>query len=312
MDNPSMGMKEWSLLIVLSLLWGGSFFFNKVVLLELTPLTVVLGRTGFAAIALLLIVYGSGQQMPTQLSIWRAFCVMGFLNNLVPFTLIVWGQQYIDSGLASIFNATTPLFTVFLAHFFTHDEHLTWNRVLGILSGILGVIILIGWEALKTLSLQSLAQMAILGAACSYGFAGIYGRRFKEMSPIIPAAGMLTASTVMMAPLALWIEKPWQLAANLITWSALLGTALLSTALAYLIYFRILAVAGATNLLLVTFLIPPSALLLGVLVLGESLHLSLLVGMVLIFAGLAAVDGRLFKKFVSSRKAKESIISSKP
>lgn len=296
MENPKMGLKEWGLLVVLSLLWGGSFFFNEIVLLQLQPLTVVLGRTGFAALALLLWVYGRGQKMPSDLSVWGAFCVMGFFNNLLPFTLIVWGQQFIDSGLAAIFNATTPLFTVLLAHFLTQEERLTWNRVLGILLGLFGVVILIGPESLKTLNLQSLAQIAILGAACSYGLAGIYGRRFKGMSPIIPAAGMLLSSTVMMAPVALWVEKPWQLSLNLTTWGALLSIAFFSTALAYLIYFRILATAGATNLLLVTFLIPPSVLFLGVFILGESLHLLLLVGMGFIFVGLIAVDGRLLKK----------------
>lgn len=307
MENPSMGMKEWFLLIILSILWGGSFFFNKVALLELQPLTVVLGRTGLAAITLLIIVYSSGQKMPTKIATWGAFCVMGFLNNLLPFSLIVWGQQYIDSGLASILNATTPLFTVLLAHFLTNEEQLTWNRVVGILFGILGVVVLIGPEAMSELGLQGFAQLAILGAACSYGFAGIYGRRFKGMPVLIPAAGMLSASTMMMMPVALWLEKPWQLNPHLNTWGALIGTALLSTALAYLIYFRILAVAGATNLLLVAFLIPLSTLLLGVLVLGEVLHLSLMIGMLFIFAGLVAVDGRLFKKFPGKFHQRKSL-----
>ena len=296
MENPRMGIKEWALLGALSLLWGSSFFFNEIVLLQLKPLTVVLGRTGFAALALLLMVYGTGQKMPHQLSMWGAFCVMGLLNNLLPFTLIVWGQQHIDSGLAAIFNGTTPLFTVFLAHFLTEEEHLTWNRLLGIVLGMVGVIVLIGLDALKTLSLQSLAQIAILGAAFSYGLASIFGRRFKGMPPIIPAAGMLVGSTVMMAPIALWVEQPWRVSLTLATWGAWLAMALLGTALAYLIFFRILASAGATNVMLVTLLVSPTALLLGVVLLGEPLHLMLLVGMGFIFLGLVAVDGRVFKK----------------
>lgn len=296
MKNPTMGIKEWFLLIILSILWGGAFFFNKVALLELQPLTIVLGRTGFAAIALLIIVYASGLKMPKELSTWGAFAVMGLLNNLLPFSLIVWGQQYIDSGLASIFNATTPLFTVALAHFLTNDERLTMNRIFGILVGLLGVIVLIGVDALKNFGLQSLAQMAVLGASCSYAFAAIYGRRFKGMSPIIPSAGMLTCTAIFALPMVSVLEQPWHLSPNLITWGALLGLALLSSAVAYLIYFHILAVAGATNILLVTFLIPVSALLLGVLIFGEKLSYTLFGEMALIFVGLIAVDGRLLKK----------------
>ena len=296
MNNPIMGMKEWFLLIILSIVWGGSFFFNEVILRELKPLTLVLGRTGFAAIVLIMVVYLSGKRMPASLATWGAFGIMGVLNNLIPFTLIVWGQQYIDSGLASILNATTPLFTVALAHFLTSEEHFTWNRAVGVIISLMGVIVLIGPDALQGLGLQIFAQLAILGASCSYALAGIFGRRFKGTSPLIPAAGMLSCSTVMMIPLALWLEKPWQAHPGLVTWSALLALAIVSTAFAYLIYFHILAVAGATNLLLVTFLIPISALLLGVLVLGEVLYVSLFAGIALIFAGLIAIDGRLLQK----------------
>ena len=294
-----MELKEWLLLLVLSILWGGSFFFNKILLLELQPFTVVLGRTGLAALVLLVIVYQSGQKMPANLATWGAFCVMGLLNNILPFTLIVWGQQYIDSGLASILNATTPLFTIILAHFLTSEEHFTFGRIMGVLLGIGGVIVLIGLDALREISLQSLAQFAILGASCAYAFAAIYGRRFKGQPPMIPATGMLICSTFFMLPIASLLERPWQWMPSPLTWAALGGLALLSTSLAYLIYFHILSVAGATNILLVTFLIPISALLLGVLILGEPLSVSLFGGMALIFAGLAAVDGRLFKKLAT-------------
>jgi drug/metabolite transporter (DMT)-like permease len=222
---------------------------------------------------------------------------MGALNNLIPFSLIVWGQQHIDSGLASILNATTPLFTVALAHFLTSEEHLTLNRVIGILLGVVGVAILIGPDALRRIGAQGIAQLAVLGAACSYGLAGIFGRRFREMPSIIPAAGMLACTAIMMLPIVVLIYQPRQVNPELTTWGALFGLAILSTALAYLIYFRILTTAGATNLLLVTFLIPISALLLGVFVLGERLEWTLFSGMALIFAGLVGVDGRLLKCF---------------
>ena len=288
------GRTEWLLLVLLSAIWGGSFFFNEVILRELQPFTLVWGRTGFAAITLIIIVYASGHRLPMNLGTWGAFAVMGFLNNFVPFSLIVWGQQHIDSGLASILNATTPLFSVVLAHFLTSDERMTPGRVLGILLGIGGIVVLMGVDALREFGVQSAAQIAILGASCSYALSAIYGRRFQKLSPLVTAAGMLICSALLITPVALFVDQPLGLRPQFVTWSALLGLAVLCTAVAYLLYFRILAAAGATNLVLVTFLVPVSAILLGVLVLGERLTLSTLVGMALIFGGLIAVDGRVF------------------
>jgi drug/metabolite transporter (DMT)-like permease len=267
--NPTMGPREWLLLLALALLWGGSFFFAELALMELRPLTVVLGRVGFAALALWAVLALSGRRLPASPRLWCAFLVMGALNNAIPFSLIVWAQVELDSGLAAILNATTPLFTVLLAHLVTAEERLTWNRVAGVLLGLGGVAVLIGPTALTGLGLAGLSQIAVLAAALSYACAGLYGRRFRGLPPSSAAAGMLTASTVLLLPLAL-----------------------LCTALAYLLYFRILASAGATNLLLVTFLIPPGALLLGAMFLGERPEWTAYAGMALIFAGLAAVDGR--------------------
>ena len=296
MQKQTMGLSEWILLIVLLVLWGGSFFFIKIALKDLQPLTVVLSRVSIAAIALIILVFLKGKRMPVSPSLWREFLVMGTLNNLLPFCLIVWGETQIDSGLAAILNATTPVFTVILAHFLTQDERLTPNRIVGILSGLCGVVVLVGLEALHRIGMSSLGQVAILGAACSYGCAGIYGRRFKRLSPEVTAAGMLTGTAIMMLPLVLILDHPWTLIPSSATWWAVLGLSLLSTAIAYLIYFQLLAVAGATNLLLVTFLIPVSALGLGVFILGEQLQWTEFVGMVLIFAGLAAIDGRLVSR----------------
>lgn len=293
LKNPTMRMSEWILLFILSVLWGGSFFFSEIALRDLQPLTVVLCRVSLAAIALISFVYLSGQRMPNSAKIWKAFLVMGALNNLIPFSLIVWGQTQINSSLAAILNATTPVFTVVLVHFLTHDEHLTFNRLLGVLLGLSGVIVLVGPEVLRGLNLQSLGLFAVLGAALSYSFAGIYGRRFQEISPTVTAAGMVASTTVMMLPLALILERPWTAKPSAIAWIALLALGLFCTAIAYIIYFRILAVAGATNLLLVTFLIPFSASILGVFVLGEKLDWTAFVGMALILTGLAAIDGRI-------------------
>ncbi len=294
--NKTMGPFEWFLLLTLSVLWGGSFFFGEVALQELRPFTVVLGRVGFAALALLVLVHALGLRMPASLGLWGAFFVMGAINNFVPFSLILWGQVHIASGLAAILNATTPLFTVLLAHVLTDDEKLTPGRIAGVFAGIAGVAVMIGLEALDGLTTNVTAQLLVLAGALSYAFAGIYGRRFKELPPIITAAGQVTASTVLILPVALLIDQPWNGApVSAVTWAALLGLALFSTALAYIIYFRILSTAGATNLLLVTFLIPVSAILLGGMVLGEQLEPKHIAGMLLIGLGLALIDGRLFR-----------------
>lgn len=294
--NKTMGPLEWALLVVLALLWGGSFFFNKVALAELPPFTLVLGRIGLAALILNVMTWMMGQRLPVSPKIWGMFLVMGLLNNLIPFCLIVWGQTQIASGLASILNATTPLWTVLLAHFLTADEQLTSNRLAGVLAGLIGVIVMIGPDVLVGLGLNVWAQLAVVGAAISYALAGIFGKRFKGISPYITATGQVTCTTLMMIPLALWVDRPWLLPPlSPETWGALIGLALLSSAVGYIIYFRLLATAGATNLLLVTFLIPVSALLLGITILGERLDFRHFVGMGLIGLGLAAIDGRLLR-----------------
>ena len=277
--NKVMSIKEWVLICILSIIWGGSFFFVGVAVKELPPLTIVLGRVALASMVLLAVVYFKGERMPSSLSIWGSFLVMGALNNLVPFCLIVWGQTHIESGLASILNATTPMFSVVLAHFFTREEKLTLNRVSGIALGWIGVSVLIGIESLSGFGLEVFGQIAVLGAAVSYAFAAIYGRRFKDMNPIVVATGMLCGSTIMMIPITLYFDQPWNFAPGAMTIMSILGLAAISTSLAYIIYFHVLATAGPTNLLLVTFLIPISAIALGVMVLGEQLGWEAFVGM---------------------------------
>lgn len=291
---PAMSVTAWFLLILLSVLWGGSFFFAEIALRELPTLTVVLGRVGIAAIALHILVIATGQRMPTNLSLWGAFLIMGALNNLIPFSLIVWGQTEITSGLASILNATTPLFAVIVAHVLTVDEKLTANRLAGVIVGLAGTILMIGPAALAGIGAETLAQIAVLTAAMTYAFASLFGRRFKGLPPTIVACGQVTCSTLLLIPLVLVVDRPFDLALpGHATWASLLGIGILSTALAYILYFKILALAGATNLMLVTFLIPISALLLGSLFLGEIITRAQLAGMALIGAGLALIDGRL-------------------
>lgn len=290
-----MGPAEWGMLLVLSVLWGGSFFFIGVAVKELPPFTIVALRVGLAAVALLVVIRALGLAMPGDRRTWLAFVGMGLLANLIPFCLIVWGQTRIASGLASILNATTPLFTVIVAHLLTTDEKLTGNKLAGVSIGFAGVALMIGPAVLSGLGADPWAQLAVLGAALSYGFSGIFGRRFKVMGvhPLITAAGQVSASTLMLAPIALLLDHPWTLTLPTpATIAAIAGLALLSTALAYVLFFRVLATAGATNLSLVTFLIPPSAILLGSLVLGERLEAGHFLGMALIAAGLATIDGR--------------------
>jgi drug/metabolite transporter (DMT)-like permease len=260
------------------------------------PIRLLFARVGIAAAALGLALYASGQRMPRSMALWRAFLVMGALNNLIPFSLIFWGQTRITGGLAAILNATTPLFAVVLAHFLTPDERMTRNRLGGVLLGVAGVAVLIGPAAIDELGLQLLAQIAVLGAALSYALAGIYGRRFRHLPPLVSAAGQVSATTVLMLPVLLWADGAWRVPLpGPWTWGAILGLGLLSTALAYLIYFRLLASAGATNLLLVTFLIPVSAIVLGASLLGERLEPRSFGGMALIALGLAAIDGRALR-----------------
>lgn len=303
MTAPRMGTTEWLLLILLSVLWGGAFLFGKVAVAELRPFTVVLGRVGLGAVALWIIVRAAGLRLPTAPRDWKAFFVMGLLNNIVPFSLIFWGQTQIASGLAAILNATTPLFGVVLAHLLTPDERMTGARLTGVLLGVAGVAAIIGPAALEGAALEGtvsggtgltlLAQLAVLGAALSYGCAGIFGRRFRGTPPLVTAAGQVTASALMILPLALLVDRPWEDAVpGMATWGALAGLALLGTAGAYVLYFRILATAGATNVLLVTLLIPVSALLLGAVVLGEAVEPRHLAGMALIGLGLGVIDGR--------------------
>jgi drug/metabolite transporter (DMT)-like permease len=295
--TPVMGAREWTMLFVLSVLWGGSFFFFKVLVAEFPPFTVVLGRVGLAALALNILLLLKRDLMPRDPRLWGAFLIMGLLNNVIPFSLIVFGETRISSGLASILNATTPIFTVLAAHVLTSSEKLSWAKGFGVFFGFAGVAVLIGPGVLIGLEKDNLlGEAACLLAALVYALAGIYGRRFKGIPPLKVATGQITASTLVLIPLAAFVDRPWTLSApSANAWMAFLGIALLSTALAYILYFRILAAAGATNLLLVTFLLPISAMALGVFVLGEKATWQGLAGMALIGMGLAAIDGRLWR-----------------
>lgn len=305
-----MTSQDWALLFLLSILWGGSFFFAAVAVQELPPLTVVALRTGIAALTLIVVLKMRGEALPFAKGAVIAFFIMGLLNNLLPFSLLFWAQTMIPSGLASILNATTPIFSIIVAHLLLSDERMAANKAIGILFAFLGVVVLLGGNVLDGASMASLGMLACLGAALSYGFAGVYGRRFKAMdlSATQVAFGQLVASTLMMVPIISAVDQPWALSApSLPVIASVLALAIASTALAYVIFFRILASAGAVNVALVTLLVPVSAILLGTLVLGEQLALRHYAGMGLIGIGLLAIDGRLVERLTKNREAETRI-----
>jgi drug/metabolite transporter (DMT)-like permease len=295
-EELRMGKREWAMLALLSLLWGGSFFFIKVMVTQIPPLTMMMGRVAIAAAALNAALWVRGTPLPRGFGLWRSFIVVGLINNVIPFTLIAFGETRVSSALAAILIATTPVFTVLIAHLVTRNERLTRSKLLGVLFGLVGVAVLIGPRQLRAAGgFSASGELCCLLAALTYAFAAIYGRRFKSFAPLAVATGQLTASTLVLLPLSLAIDRPWSLAPpGLSSWLALAGIALFSTALAYLLYFRILAAAGATNVALVTLLVPISTLLLGASILGERLSAAGTVGMLLIGVGLAAIDGRPF------------------
>ena len=302
MIQQTMGTKDWAMLLLLSLLWGGSFFFIGIAVTELPPFTIVTLRVGLAAITLWLVLLVAGYPIPKGGNTWRAFFVMGLFSNALPFCLIVWGQTHIGVGLASILNATTPIFTLLIAGAFLPDEHLNTNKILGVVAGLLGVIVLIGPSSLLELGTNTMAQLAVIGATISYACGTVYGRRFKTMgvSPLNTAIGQVTASTIMLLPLAWLAEKPYLLAnPSPQVWMAMLSLAVFSTAIAYILFFRILSSSGASNVVLVTFLVPITASFLGWSILGEQLQIQHFIGMTLIGLGLIIIDGRLWVRLSS-------------
>ncbi len=288
-----MNGREWLLLLALSGLWGSSFFFYKIMNQTLAPFTIVLGRMGIAALVLNALLMQRGQTLG-RTAPWGGLLVVSLLNSVVPFSLFAWAETRVSSGMAAMLNATTPLFSVLLAHLL-RTERLSWARGAGVLLGLLGVAVLVGPAALHAGG-DLLGEAACLTAACSYAVAGPLARRLPGLSPLQVTAGQLAAGALVLLPLASLTDRFWTLPMPAApVWAALLGISLLGTALAYLLFFRLLATAGPTNALLVTFLLPISALLLGWAFLGEQVSGRAYAGMALIGAGLGVLDGRLLR-----------------
>ncbi|WP_425100550.1 DMT family transporter [Tropicibacter sp. S64] len=297
MTQTSLSPRAWAELLLLGLLWGGSFLAIRTALDEIGPLTAVLARTGIAALILLGVLLWQRGPLPRGWSLWLRLLGMGLLNNVIPFTLMAWGQLHIPSGLTAILNATTAIFGVILAALVFADERLTRRKGLGVTLGFFGVTLAIGPGALRSFDLTSLAQLAVLAGTVSYACAGAWGRAMLTgLPPVSAAFGMLAAATAVMLPLTLLSEGLPSLPAQPATWAAILYYAGFATALAYLLYYRVLAMAGSGNLLLVTLIIPPIAIALGSLVREETLPPQAYAGFALLVLGLVILDGRLLRR----------------
>jgi drug/metabolite transporter (DMT)-like permease len=299
-----MASIDWFGLVVLSVIWGSSFLFVELAIDHVAPFTIVFFRVGLAAVALIVYCRFKKLRIPFESQHIFQYLVMGFVAHALPFTLITWGQTHITAGLASIYNATTPLFTVLIAHYCLADERANSTKFIGVLTGLFGVAVLIG-GGMNGLTLDNiLGQLAGLCAAISYALSIVYGRRFSGMAPAGIAAATLTSATLLITPLAFFYGSsatPLPPASSI---AAIITLALLCTAIAYIIYFWILERTGATNLSLVTFLIPASAIMLGIVFLGETLMLNHVMGLVLIFCGLLLVDGQVLRFFLRKRASR--------
>lgn len=296
---PKLDGTSWWLIGILSILWGGSFVMIEIGLRSYPPLTLVFARVALAVPPMVLAMRFMGERLPSEPRIWMLLTVVGALNCALPFALFFWGQQYLDSGYASILNATTPLWGVIAAHFLTSDEKATPARIFGVLVGLAGIIVMVGPSAMKGLSHNLLAQIACLVSTVFYSFAAIYGRRLSQsaLTPMAVATGQTITAALLMLPIMLLVDQPWNMATpRLDATIAALMLALISTALAYTLYFRLIDRSGASNAQLVAFLIPLFAVILGSLLLNEKLSAGQAGGAVLIAAGLVILDGRLFRR----------------
>ena len=288
---------EWAMLAILGLVWGGSFFFAKIAVAEIHPLTLVLLRVAIAAAALHVWLIAHGPSFRLALPYAAAFLLLALLNNVIPFSLIFAGQTVLGAGLASVLNATTPFWTALVANVATRDEKLTWYKLAGIGLGIAGTAVMIGPDLADAAGGPAWAKFALIGSSMSYALALMVARRLSAVPPPVVATAQLTFSTLVMIPVVLFVNGPdGMFEASAPVWAAVLGLALVSTAFAYLLYFSIVRSAGATNASLVTLIVPVSAILLGVAVLGERLQAYELAGMAVIGLGLVVIDGRIFRR----------------
>lgn len=290
-SQKHISAKAWSELLLLGLIWGASFLSIRIALDTIPVMTSVFHRVFWAMLALWIVVWTRRLPIPRSPRVWLSFLIMGLLNNVIPFSLMAWGQLYIETGLTSILNAMTAIFGIITAALFFRDERLTKSRALGVGLGFLGVTIAIGLKNFTSFNLQSLAQLAIIAGTISYALASAWARvTLSELPPVVAAAGMLTGSTLMILPITLLVDGVPELNLPPITWIAIGYYALIATAGAYLLYYRVLAMAGAGNLMLVTLVIPPVAIVLGALLRDEALPPQAFLGFAILAVGLLILN----------------------
>ena len=294
----NMTPHTWLLMLTLGLIWGGTFFLSEILLLELSPFQIVFHRVSIAALIMVLYLKIKGIALPKDGRTWAALAVMGLLNNAIPFSAIVFGQQYITGGMASILNSTTAFFGVMLSGLILKEEAITAPKFIGVIMGILGVAMIMGFDTLSSLSLTNIGQILIMVSSISYAFAGIWGKfQVKNLGVEVTATGMLITSSVWMFILSTTVEGlPFE-ALSMRSALSILTFAILCTAVAYLLYFAILNQAGAANLTLVTIIIPPFALILDAVALGEMVSLQEILGFLVISMGLLVISGKLRFKY---------------
>lgn len=289
---------EWTMLLSVAAFWGGSYFFTGIAVMELPVLSIVMARYAVSAPILIVLILWLGQRMPWNRDVIYAGFMLAVFNQLIPFSLIAWGQSHIPSAVASILNAAGPIITMIMAHFMTRDDKMTARRFAGVTIGFAGMVIMIGVSAMQAMNVDIAAQIACVLATVSYAFANIRARRFTDarLKPTELVAAQATIAGLCLLPVLLVVDRPWTLdMPSGRTWLSLLGLGLLSSTLGHLIFFRLLTTAGATNISLVSYFMPVSAIVLGVLFLGEVLELRHIIGILTIAFGLAIMDGRLVR-----------------
>lgn len=280
---------DYLLLLLLACLWGASYSFIKIGVATIPPITLIALRTFIAGGLLLLVLRLRRVAVPRDACTWRLFILQSLMNSVLPFVLIAWAEQTVDAGLATILNSTPPLIAYLITWAVTRHEPATGRKLFGLAVGLAGVLLIIGIEALSGLDRTMVAQLAILAASVCYAVAAIFGRNFKGMDPMLPAAGSMVSGAVLLIPASILIDRPWSLAPSGASMLALLGLSVLSTALAFVIYFRLLDRLGSVGVTSQAYLRVPIGVLIGVLLLGEQLGSAAWIGMALVVLGVAAM-----------------------
>jgi drug/metabolite transporter (DMT)-like permease len=291
-ENRSVNLniaRELALLFLLATLWGASYTFIKLGVATISPITLIAARTSIAGLILLVIMRARGLRLPADAITWRRFLFQACLNSVIPFTLIAWAERALDAGLATILNSTSPIFTFLFTLAITRHEALTLRKLFGALAGMAGICLIVGVQALNGLGEQLAAQIAVVVATICYAGAAIFGRGFKGLDPMVPAAGSLLCGAAILVPVSLLVDRPWTLAPSMSSMLALLGLAVFSTAFAFVIYFRLIQTLGSVGTTAQAYLRVPIGVALGVLFLGETLTSTAWIGLGCVVVGVAAM-----------------------